>query len=77
MERVKRILGEIGIEPQRLEMFNLSSAEGPRFAQIVKEMYDRVAPLGLSPLRSDDIRMDAGIAEMSAQAAQAIEGGTK
>jgi F420-non-reducing hydrogenase iron-sulfur subunit len=77
VERVKRILGEIGIEPQRLEMFNLSSAEGPRFAQIVKEMYDRVAPLGLSPLRSDDIRMDAGIAEMSAQAAQAIEGGTK
>ena len=77
VERVKRILGEIGVESERLEMFNLSSAEGPRFAEIVKEMYDRVAPLGPSRLRSDDTRMDAGIAEMSAKAAKAIEGGPK
>ena len=54
VERVKQILGEIGIEPQRLEMFNLSSAEGPRFAEIVKEMSARIAPLGPSPLRNDE-----------------------
>ena len=34
IERVRQLLDEIGIEPERLEMFNLSSAEGPRFAAI-------------------------------------------
>ena len=67
VERVKRILGEIGVEPERLEMFNLSSAEGPRFAQIVKEMSDRIEPLGLSPLNVEETNVDAGIREMAKQ----------
>ena len=53
VERVKGILEEIGIEPERLEMFNLSSAEGPRFAAIATEMSERIAKLGPSPLRQD------------------------
>ena len=65
VERVKRILGEIGVEPERLEMFNLSSAEGPRFAQIVKEMSDRIEPLGLSPLNTGDRGVDEGIEELA------------
>jgi F420-non-reducing hydrogenase iron-sulfur subunit len=75
--RVKQILGEIGLEPERLEMFNLSSAEGPRFAEITKEMYNRVAPLGLSRLRTDDTKMEKGVAEIARQAETAIKGGTK
>jgi coenzyme F420-reducing hydrogenase delta subunit len=65
VERVKRILEEIGVESQRLEMFNLSSAEGPRFAQIVKEMCDRIEPLGPSPLNIEAEKVDAGIREMA------------
>jgi coenzyme F420-reducing hydrogenase delta subunit len=65
VERVKRILGEIGVEPERLEMFNLSSAEGPRFAQIVKEMSDRIEPLGKSPLNIEETSVDDGIREMA------------
>ena len=42
----KRILAEIGIEPERLEMYNLSAAEGPRFAQIAEEMTSRIRALG-------------------------------
>ena len=53
VERTKQILDEIGLEPQRLEMFNLSSAEGGRFAEIVTEMTDRLARLGPSPLRQE------------------------
>jgi F420-non-reducing hydrogenase iron-sulfur subunit len=75
--RVKQFLDEIGIGSQRLEMFNLSSAEGPRFAQIAKEMSDRIAPLGLSPLHKDDAGMEEGVAEMSRQAQVAIQGGSK
>ena len=53
VERVQQILEEIGIEPERLEMFNLSSAEGARFAEIVTLMSERLARLGPSPLRND------------------------
>jgi len=53
VERAKQILGEIGLQPERLEMFNLSSAEAARFAEIVTEMSRRLARLGPSPLRDD------------------------
>lgn len=43
---VKKLLAEVQIEPDRLEMFNLSSAMGGRFAEIVEEMTDRVRDLG-------------------------------
>ena len=48
---VKRVLGEIGIEPERVEMFNLSSGQGPRFAEIAREMVERIQALGPSPVR--------------------------
>ena len=43
---VKRLLAEVGIEPERVEMFNLSSAMGGRFAEIVKEMTEKVKAIG-------------------------------
>lgn len=48
----KQVLAEAGLEPERLEMFNLSSADGPIFAKIVTEMTERIKKLGPSPLRS-------------------------
>lgn len=50
VEAVKRTLESIGIEPERVEMFNLSSAMGPRFAEIAKEMTERVRALGPTPV---------------------------
>ena len=43
---VKRLLEEVGTDPQRIEMFNLSSAMGGRFAEIVEEMTQRVKEMG-------------------------------
>ena len=43
---VKRLLTEVDIEPERIEMFNLSSAMGGRFAEIVEEMTQRIKELG-------------------------------
>jgi len=43
---VRRLLEEVGTDPQRIEMFNLSSAMGGRFAEIVEEMTERVKKLG-------------------------------
>jgi F420-non-reducing hydrogenase iron-sulfur subunit len=51
VERVQELLQEIGLEPERLEMVMLSSAEGVRFAQLVTEMTKRITRLGPSPLR--------------------------
>lgn len=58
VERAKKFLAEIGIEPERVEMYNLSSAEGARFAEIVKEMEERIKKLGPSPLRIDKKAID-------------------
>ncbi len=52
VEYVKRILKEIGIEPERVEMYNLSAAQGARFAEIATEMTDRIKELGPSPVKA-------------------------
>jgi F420-non-reducing hydrogenase iron-sulfur subunit len=41
------------LEPERLEMFFLSSAEGVRFAEIATEMTERARQLGPNPLKND------------------------
>ncbi len=43
---VKSLLAKLGIEKERLEFFNLSSAQGEKFAQIAREMTERVRALG-------------------------------
>jgi coenzyme F420-reducing hydrogenase delta subunit len=48
---VKKTLKEIGMEPERVEMYNLSSAQGPRFAEIATEMTNKAKELGPSPLK--------------------------
>ena len=50
---VKRLLDEIGLGGERLEMFFLSSAEGARWAQIATEMTGRILRLGPNPLRGE------------------------
>ena len=47
---VKKVLEALGIEPERIEMFNMSSSEGPRFAQVAREFTARIAELGPSPV---------------------------
>jgi coenzyme F420-reducing hydrogenase delta subunit len=74
VERARQFLVEIGLEPERLEMFNLSSAEGPRFAEIVTTMVDRIRRLGNSPLRPDAKCLEQGVEQMSRQAESLLAG---
>ena len=46
----KQLLDAIGIGGDRLEMFTMSSSEGPRFAQVAAEMTERIRKLGPSPI---------------------------
>jgi coenzyme F420-reducing hydrogenase delta subunit len=43
---VKKLLDEVGVNPDRVEMFNLSSAMGGRFAEIVEEMTNKIKEIG-------------------------------
>jgi F420-non-reducing hydrogenase iron-sulfur subunit len=52
VQYVKNVLEELDMEPGRVEMFNLSSGEGPKFAQFAKEMVERIKTLGPSPVNS-------------------------
>ncbi len=49
---VKEILKSLGIEEERLEMCNLSSAMGLRFAEIVTNMTEKIKELGPSPVKN-------------------------
>jgi hypothetical protein len=49
-------------------MFNLSSAEGTRFAEIVTTMLQRIKRLGNSPLRPERIHVEQGVEEITRQA---------
>ena len=52
VEYVQRTLEELGIEPARVRMFNLSSAMGVRFAEIATEMTEEIRKLGPSPVQA-------------------------
>ena len=47
---LKELLKELGIEPERAAIYNLSSAQGQRFAQIAQEMTDIIRALGPTPV---------------------------
>ncbi len=47
------VLKNIGLEPERVQMFNLSSAMAGRFAEATKEMTEKIEELGPNPLREE------------------------
>ena len=52
VNHVRMLLEEIGIEGDRVRMYNLSSGEGPTFAAYAKEMTEHIKALG--PNRLND-----------------------
>ncbi len=51
VEQVQKILDTINIGGERAQMYNLSSSEGPRFAQIAVEMDEKIRKLGPNPIK--------------------------
>ena len=49
---VQQILERIGIGPERVAMYNLSAGMGPRFAEIAREMTEKIRQLG--PFKASD-----------------------
>ncbi len=57
---MKKFLEFSGIEPERLNLKWVSSAEGPRFAKVVTEFVEKIRELGPSPLRPQTAVREAG-----------------
>ena len=51
MTYIRELLGQIGLEPERIKMFNMSAAMAAQFVEAAGEMNDQVTELGPSPLR--------------------------
>jgi len=50
VEHVRLLLAEIGMEGDRVRMYNLSSGEAPTFAAYAREMTEHIRSLGPNPL---------------------------
>jgi len=48
---LQAIISDIGLEPERVQMVNLSSAMGAQFAQLSTEITNQINQLGPNPLR--------------------------
>ena len=51
VEQTRKILNTIGVGGDRVRMYNLSSAEGPRFAAYAVEMTERIREMGPNPIK--------------------------
>jgi coenzyme F420-reducing hydrogenase delta subunit len=52
VKQIQYLLAQIGLEPQRVRMFNMSSAMAGEFVTAVNAMTKAIIELGPSPLRS-------------------------
>lgn len=55
VEYLRTLLEEVGLGGGRVEMYNMSAAQGQRFAEVAREMTGRIRELGPSPIRKSMI----------------------
>lgn len=48
---MKKLLEEVGIEGERIEMYNIGASDAVQFAAACNEMTDKARNLGPNPLR--------------------------
>jgi F420-non-reducing hydrogenase iron-sulfur subunit len=51
-DAIRLMLEDLGIEPERFRLEWVSASEGPKFAQVMKEMVEQVRKVGPSPYRT-------------------------
>ena len=48
---IRKMLDEIGIELDRVQMFNISASDAPEFAKVAKMMTEKIRLLGPNPIK--------------------------
>ena len=56
VEYVQKIFEDLGVEPERVAMFNMSAAQGPRFVEIAQGFTAKIKELGPSPFRKAEAK---------------------
>jgi coenzyme F420-reducing hydrogenase delta subunit len=56
LQRAQKILDDIGLGSERLEMFFMSGSQAQTFASAVDKMTDRIRELGPNPLKGESIQ---------------------
>jgi F420-non-reducing hydrogenase iron-sulfur subunit len=51
IHRIRKMLEEIGIEKDRVQMYNISASDAPEFARVAKIMTEKIRELGPNPLK--------------------------
>lgn len=51
VEQARRLLEQVGTGGERVQMYNLTSGEAPKFAQFAREMTERIKALGPNPAK--------------------------
>ena len=59
VEQARVILEKIGVGGERVQMYNLSSSEAPRFVEVASEMTLKITALGPNPIKTAKSRMAA------------------
>ena len=57
VQYVKKLLGKLSIEKERLEIYNISAAEAQKFCEIAREVTETVRSLGPIPLKIDNSKI--------------------
>jgi len=52
VEYAKKLLDEIGVGGERLAMYNIAASDGPRFAEVAREMDEKIRAIGPSPIKT-------------------------
>ena len=52
---LKRLMSQLGLEPERLRLEWISAAEGDKFARVIREMVDDLRRIGPSPLNEAEV----------------------
>ena len=50
---MKHLVAQIGLEPERVRMENMSAAMAGRFVEVAKEMTQRIEEIGPNPLKEN------------------------
>ncbi|MEN6378543.1 MAG: hydrogenase iron-sulfur subunit [Methanofastidiosum sp.] len=48
---LKKLISDMGIEPERLEIFWISASEGKRFSEVMTSFTEKIRELGPNPIR--------------------------
>jgi len=52
VKQVKKLLKEVGLEGDRVEMYNIGASDAVKFAAACNEMVERARKLGPNPIAS-------------------------